>query len=764
MKRQRKRTSALSAPTKRTTPKKSNTSKEKKEKREHPILRKLFGIVLLLAFVGMIVAVGIGAGMYAAIAQEMEDMNIQNIELTYSSFVYYTDTSGNAHELEQLFDDGNRIWLDPDEIPDVMKVALVSIEDERFYTHRGVDLKRTTGAFINWMLEKLGHGRAKYGGSTITQQVVKNITHENERSATRKIKEMMRAVALERELTKDEILTLYLNLVYFANNCYGVEAASNVYFDKHAADLTLTEAATIAGITQQPSYYNPLKNPDNALKKRNVVLEKMLELGKISQEEYDAAAASDLGLHSTYTETRSRLYSYYVDQVINDVISDLQTKKGYSESFATQQVFNGGLKIYTAMDYDIQEAMESVFENTSNFPSTRKQAQAAMVIIDPYTGAVKGMIGGLGKKTESRGFNRAVHMKRQPGSSLKPLSVYIPALETGKITPASILKDEKLTIGDWSPKNSYKGYKGDLILRSALEISANTPAVRVLQEVGTDTSYRYLKDKFHLSTLDHADNALSPLALGGLTYGVTVKELAAAYSVLPNSGHYNKPFTYTKVIDNAGKLLLENEPQASKSINESTAYVATQLLSSVVNGSSGTGKLAKLGEMPVYGKTGTTNNDYDKWFVGFTPYYVGAVWYGFDNQASIRNAGVSYNVSAKAWKLVMQKVHENLSVRDFEMPSDVVEVTLCKKTGKLASKNCGYKMTEYFVSGTEPGKYCESVHGSAGKTSKATHTASPTPSENSEPETTGTDEEEIQPSASLAHTPETEAPIEIPAA
>ena len=324
-------------------------AKEKKEKREHPILRKLFGIVLLLAFVGMIVAVGIGAGMYAAIAQEMEDMNIQNIELTYSSFVYYTDTSGNAHELEQLFDDGNRIWLDPDEIPDVMKVALVSIEDERFYTHRGVDLKRTTGAFINWMLEKLGHGKAKYGGSTITQQVVKNITHENERSATRKIKEMMRAVALERELTKDDILTLYLNLVYFANNCYGVEAASNVYFNKHAADLTLTEAATIAGITQQPSYYNPLKNPDNALKKRNVVLEKMLELGKISQEEYDAAAASDLGLHSTYTETRSRLYSYYVDQVINDVISDLQTKKGYSESFATQQVFNGGLKIYTAM-------------------------------------------------------------------------------------------------------------------------------------------------------------------------------------------------------------------------------------------------------------------------------------------------------------------------------------------------------------------------------------------------------------------------------
>ena len=760
MKRQRKRTASLSAPKKRTAPPKPGAAKEK-EKKRHPVLRKLFGFLLLLIFVGMIVAVGIGAGMYAAIAQEMKDMDIQNIQLTYSSFVYYTDENGNAHELEQLFDDGNRIWLDPDEIPDVMKEALVSIEDERFYSHRGVDIKRTTGAFVNWILEKLGHGRAKYGGSTITQQVVKNITHESERSATRKVKEMMRAVALERELTKDDILTLYLNLVYFANNCYGVEAASNVYFDKHAADLTLTEAATIAGITQQPSYYNPLKNPDNALKKRNVVLEKMLELGKISQEEYDQAAASDLGLHSTYTETRSRLYSYYVDQVINDVISDLQTKKGYSESFATQQVFNGGLKIYTAMDYDIQEAMESVFENTSNFPSTRKQAQAAMVIIDPYTGAVKGMIGGLGKKTESRGFNRAVHMKRQPGSSLKPLSVYIPALETGKITPASILEDEKLTIGDWSPKNSYKGYKGDIILRTALEISANTPAVRVLQEVGTDTSYRYLKDKFHISTLDSADNSLSPLALGGLTYGVTVKELAAAYSVLPNSGHYNKPFTYTKVIDNTGKLLLENEQETSKAIQESTAFIATKLLSSVVNGSQGTGKLAKLDEMPVYGKTGTTNNDYDKWFVGFTPYYVGAVWYGFDNQASIRDAGVGYNVSAKAWKLVMQKVHENLSVRDFEMPSDVIEVTLCKKTGKLASKNCGYKMTEYFVSGTEPGKYCESSH-SGQKSSSAKHTASPTPSASADLEDQSADEEEIQPSAAPASTPETEAPIEIP--
>jgi len=689
---------------------KKTTTKKTTKKKKSRVLKRLFTFCLFLIFVGMIVVTGIGAGMYAAVAKEMEDMDIRNLELKYSSFLYYTDATGSAHELERIFDDSNRIWVESEKIPQVMKDALVSIEDERFYTHAGVDLKRTAGAFFGWVREKIGGGEASYGGSTITQQVIKNITNEKKRSPARKVKEMMRAIALEREMTKDEILTVYLNLVYFANNCYGIETASHVYFDKPCSELKLTEAAMIAGITQRPSYYDPLRNPENALQKRNTVLAKMYELEKISKEEYDAAIQTDLGLNSTYQQVRSRLYSYYVDQVINDVISDLQTKKGYSESFATQQVFNGGLRIYTAMDYEIQNAMEEIFENKKNFPATKAQAQAAMVIVEPSTGAIKGMVGGLGEKTESRGFNRATQMKRQPGSSLKPLAVYVPALETGKITPATILEDAKLTVGDWSPKNSYSGYKGNMIVRRAVEISANTPAVRVMQEVGPSTAYGFLKDKFHFTTLDPADVALSPMSLGGLTYGVTVKEMAAAYGVLANGGKYTKPYTYTKVTDNNGKVLLENQTEESTSISKGVSYVMTQLLSSVVKGGSGTGKLAKLSRMPAYGKTGTTNNDHDKWFVGYTPYYTGAVWYGFDTQSSIRRAGVTYNVSAKIWKMVMEKVHENLPVKDFEMPGDVEQATICSKTGRLAAAGCAYRTREYLLKGTAPKRSCAGAH------------------------------------------------------
>lgn len=693
--------------------------KSKKTKKQHPFLKKLRTAIFMLIFVGVIVSCGIATGMYAAIVKEMKDMDIQNISMNYSSFVYCTDSLGNSHELEQLSDDGYRIWLEPNEIPDVMKKAAIAIEDERFYDHNGVDIKRTLGAFVNWTFEKLGGKKATYGGSTITQQVIKNITHEKDRTPMRKVKEMMRAVALEQELSKDEIITLYLNIIFLANNCYGVEAASNMYFDKNASELTLTEAALIAGITQRPSYFDPLKNPDNAIHKRNVVLSKMHELNMISDEEYTSSTSSDLGLCGNHKDKQSKIYSYFVDQVINDVINDLQTQKGYSETFARQQVLNGGLRIYTTMDNDIQENIESIFENTSNFPAAKK-AQSAMIIIDPSNGEIKGMVGGKGKKTDSRGLNRATQTKRQPGSSFKPLSVYAPSIELKKITAATILNDEKITIGDWTPKNSYTGYKGAMPLRRALEISSNTVAVKTLQELTIDVSYNYLKNKFHISTLEDADKALSPLSLGGLTTGVTLKEIAAAYGVLANNGYYVKPHTYTKVIDNTGKLLLENQPEAEKVISADTAYIITSLLTSVVSGSNGTGKLAKLEEMPVAGKTGTTNNDYDKWFVGYTPYYVGAVWYGFDQPESIRAAGVTNNVSAKLWGQVMKKVHSELSVREFSKPSTVVEAQICTKTGKLASSGCSYSSTEYFISGTEPTKSCSKSHSGSSSKTKST--------------------------------------------
>ncbi len=717
----------------------SSNSKKKTRKKLNPHFKKLLRVLVMLAFIGIVVASGVLLGMYTAISREMKDMDISNLSLNYSSFVYSVDELGNAHEMEQLYDDGYRIWVESDEIADVVKEAVVAIEDERFYSHSGFDLKRTFGAFLGWTFEKLGGKKATYGGSTITQQVIKNITHEKERSSVRKIKEIMRAIALEKELSKDEILTLYLNIAFFSNNCYGIEAASEIYFDKSASELELTEAAMIVGITQRPTFYDPIRNPQNALDKRNLVLSKMNELDMISDEEYEEASEKDLGLSGKHNEKKSKIYSYFVDQVINDVINDLQTQKGYSETFAKQQIYNGGLKIYTTIDTNIQNALEEVFENDSNFPtsSAAKNAQSAMIIIDPYTGEVKGIVGGKGKKTTSRGLIRATQTKRQPGSSIKPLSVYAPSIELKKITSATILEDAKITVGSWSPQNAYSGFKGEIPLRKALEISSNTTSVRALQKLGIETSYSFLEDKFHITTLSNSDKALSPLALGGLTYGISLDELAAAYGVFANSGKYIKPYTYTKVIDSKGKLLLENKTEEKRSISEETSYIITSLLTSVVRGSSGTGKLARLSDMPVAGKTGTTDNNHDKWFVGYTPYYVGAVWYGFDTPASISKAGVNTNVSAKIWGQVMAKVHENLPRKEFSVPEKLVRKTICTKTGFLASESCSYAASEYFISGTQPSKPCGLNHSdpdaSPAPSASSSASAVPSPDANSEP-------------------------------
>ncbi|MBR4173219.1 MAG: transglycosylase domain-containing protein, partial [Clostridia bacterium] len=371
----------------------------KKKKHNFAGLKAVAAILLLVCIV---VVLGVGAGMYAAVSKEIDAMDFDSVAYNFSSTLFADDQKGNSHEIAHLHSDGHREWLDSDQIPDIAKTAAVSIEDERFYKHKGIDLKRTFGATIGWTWAKLTKKSPAYGGSTITQQVIKNITNEKDKTATRKIKEMMRAVALEKRFTKDEILTVYLNIVYFGNQCYGIEAASKVYFSKSAVDLTAPQAAMIVGITQAPSRYNPFKHPEDALKKRNTVLNKMYKLEKITQDEYNKYIDTPLGVNSKYSSPSTSVYSYFADQVINDVVADLQAEKGYSKEFATQQILGGGLKIYTTMDYDIQAAMESVYADTSNFPGASSGTQSAMVIIDPYTGQIKGMVGGIGRKTESR--------------------------------------------------------------------------------------------------------------------------------------------------------------------------------------------------------------------------------------------------------------------------------------------------------------------------------------------------------------------------
>ena len=716
-------------------PQKKRTARKRRRKKkqltpEQVLVRQRIKTAILVAcLLVVVVSTSVAVGMYAAVSREIKDMNIKNLALNSTSFIYYEDAFGQEQELEQVQSDNRRIWVDSADIPEIMKEAMVSIEDERFYKHNGVDIKRTLGATAKYALSKIGIGDASYGGSTITQQVIKNITNEKEKTSMRKIKEMMRAIALEKQLSKDEILTLYLNIVYFANGCNGVEAASNVYFAKPVSELTLAEAASIAGITQFPSQYDPYAHPDNNIQKRNLVLGKMLELGYISQEEYTEAASSDLVVNNTYREQGVRISSFFVDQVINDVINDLQIKKGYSLDFATQQVYNGGLKIISTVDVDIQQILEDVYYNATGFPVTGMGAQSAMVIIDPYTGKIRGLIGGLGEKTDVRGFNRATQARRQPGSSIKPLSVYGPAVDLGKITEATSVIDEEITIGsdNWEPKNSYREFLGPMTVKEAIARSSNIPAVKVLDMIGLSSSYGYLQNKFHLSSIVPDDKNYSSLALGGLTKGVSPKEMAAAYGVFVNSGKYIAPYTYTKVIDSTGQIILENTAEATQSMSAAAAYITSDLLYSVVNSSVGTAKGAALSSgMPTYGKTGTTDDDCDKWFVGFTPYYVGAVWYGFDSPSSISNAGVSGNPCVTAWNTVMERVHEYLDYRELTRPTNIVEATVCMYSGMLASSTCN-AVTAYFVDGTQPKSICNSSHSSGVRSGSQTPSPTTTP-------------------------------------
>ena len=720
--------------------------KKARKKKRSAVLRGIGIAMLICTMLFVIVGTGVGIGMYTAVSTEIRDMNISDLALNHSSYIMYVDENGNERELEEIKTAVNRKWIASEDISDNLKMAAVAIEDQRFYKHHGVDLKRTAGATAKFVLSKMGIGDSSYGGSTITQQVIKNITNETDKSATRKVKEMMRAIAIEQQLSKDEILTMYLNIAFFANNCYGVEAASNMYFGKSASEVNIQEAATIVGITQFPSRFDPYANPDNCKEKRNLVIGKMLELEMITKEEHDKAVASPLNVVPKKNNSSNDISSYFVDQVISDVISDLQYQKGYSKEFAEQQLTNGGLRIYSTIDPEIQKTMEDVFENSSNFPSS--SAEAAMVIMDPYTGEIKGMVGGLGPKTEHRGFNRATQAKRQPGSAIKPLSVYAPAIELGKIDQSTVIKDEKITIGSdkWQPSNAYSGFKGNMLVHEAVGRSANIPAVKVLDMIGINKSYSYLENNFKISTLVSADKNYSSLSLGGLTTGVSVKEMAAAYSVFVNDGKYIKPYTYTKVTDASGNVILENKPTTSQTIKSSTAYIMADLLREPVNSSYGTASAAKLSGMTTFGKTGTSNDNFDKWFVGFTPYYVGAVWYGYDSPKSVGGS----NPCTSVWKKVMQTVHEGLDDDDLDQPDDVVTAKICTNSGGLAKSYCS-STTGYFVKGKQPKKTCSGHTGNE-------PTESPEPSEDPEasesPEPSGSPDPSGSPKPSASAKPE----------
>ena len=649
------------------------------------------------------------------------NVDFDTLKMNFTSIVYTQDSSGKKTEAERLYSDQNRIWVDITKIPKSLQNAFISIEDERFMSHKGVDWKRTVGAILYYVVPS---GKS-YGGSTITQQLIKNITGEDEVRPDRKVKEILRALDLEKKYSKEQILEMYLNTLFLGGDLHGVQTAANSYFNKDVSQLSLAECASIAAITQFPTKYNPFLHPDFNKERQEVILDKMLELGMITKEQNVQAKAEKLVFAKEKAQVEQKSsQSYFIDQVISDVISDLMTEKGYSKQTATQYLYSGGLSITCTMDPKIQKVMDDVFADEKSYPTIKGSVkpEASMVIMDPRTGFVVGMIGGRGEKTADRTLNRATQTYRSPGSSIKPLSVYAPAIEYGIITYGTVMDDTPFDMTSKYPLNQNRKYSGLTSIKKAVELSLNTLPIKIMDQLTPQKSFDFLQDKVGITSLIKSqkvgnqvktDLALAPLALGGLTKGVNVMELNAGFSTFVNDGMYAKPITYTQVLDHEGNVVLEKSPKISVAMSEQTSFITRKLLENVVE--EGTGTRAQMPSgMPVAGKTGTSDSDFDRWFVGFTPYYLGTVWFGYDKPTEIPT--LPYNPALQLWKLVMEKVHANLKVKQFDAPpSGVVQAQYCVDSGMLPGPYCnldprGSRIeTGWFKKGTEPTEVCN-VH------------------------------------------------------
>lgn len=699
-----------------------------KRKKKVSILR----ITLLVIMLALAVAIGAAGGKVLAIINSTPKLSPDALlEQNLSTSIYAKDSNGNWQRVALLHGVNNRLWVPISKIPKHLQNAVIAIEDQRFREHHGLDFKRIFGALIADIKSR----SFSEGGSTITQQLVKNTMLTDEKSLRRKIQEAVLAWQIENMYSKDQILEAYLNTIFLGSpsvNAYGVEAASLVYFGKDVSKLDLAESALIAGITNNPSLYSPYANPKEAKKRQELVLYMMLQNGYITKEEYEKAKAEKL-VYKSAEGIRDYQHQYFIDQVIEDVASELEKRDNITRNEALKKIYTGGYKIYTTMDLRIQDAIEQNFKNNKLFPRDEivknhegeniLEPQGAMVVLDPKTGEVKGMVGGRGSQEGKFLLNRAVS-RRQPGSSIKPITVYTPAIDNG-YTAASVIDDAPVTFeikgsGPWSPKNYESGYyRGLVTLRTALQNSINVPAAKLVMALGVQTSYKY-GIRFGL-TLTHADS-LSPaaLSLGALTQGVTPLEMAGAYGALANGGVYVKPITFTKVLDRNDNVVIDNRPVKRVVVTPQVAYIVTNMMQSAVR--AGTGTNALLPNMPVAGKTGTTEDYRDAWFAGFTPHYVGVVWMGYDQPKTMidrygkRVVGGSY--PAMMWKAVMQQVHSGMKYTDFSKPDGIVSAYVCKDSGDLPTDLCRqdprgdrvYK--EIFIQGTVPTTYCK-VHVSA---------------------------------------------------
>ncbi len=721
-------------------------------------LGALLTVVLICIVCGFVFLGILGAYIERDIIPEAQIMK-ENYSMDETSYIHYVDEKGEIQELQRIYAATDREWAKFSEIPQALIDAAVSIEDKRFYEHQGVDWITTVKACASMFF-----GTGDAGGSTITQQLVKNMTQDDSVTVRRKIVEICKAYDFERKYDKNTVMEWYLNLIYFGDRKNGVKSAAAHYFGKELELLTPAECASLISITNNPSIFSPYASEQmykgklttgverNHIRKENT-LWMMRNEGYLTEAEYQEALAQKLefksgiafedrlavceneacqyrGAVKTLTAKDEKyfcpnceheisvgdfasqeVYSWFVDTVLEDVGAILAADDGMDWEMMNkkqrevylQMIQRGGFHIYSTLDKKVQDQVDKIYQDLTQIPETRggQQLQSGIVIIDNRTGDIVALAGGVGEKTTFDGYNMATDAKRQPGSALKPLSVYAPGFEMGVITPATVLKDlpmqyienpENNEVSAY-PKNSPVGYDVSSTVLNGVTHSLNTISIYTLDTIGTRYSFNFLKDRFKLSNLVESDRfgntdiAYSPLAMGGLTKGATVREMANAYATFANKGTYRMGRTFTKVYDSKGNIIIDNTQKSEKIITEKTADYVNYCLDSAVN--SGTGSLADLKSigMDVSGKTGTTNSKKDRYFCGYTGYYTAAVWCGFETPAEIQEVGGG-NAAARLWKKVMQPLHKGKENIPLFNKDRMVEVTVCLDSGKLATDAC----------------------------------------------------------------------------
>ena len=690
---------------------------QRRKRRRRRRIGTVFGTIFKV--LGTLLLIGIATGglllcfaavyIQTVIMPEARKFDLSDFSVGQNSIMYYTDpATGQEKELVTLLSSTDATWVTYEEMPKNLINAAIAIEDKRFWSHPGVDWRRTGKAVLLMFT-----GQDIQGGSTITQQLIKNLTQYDETTVKRKIIEIFRALEFTKDHSKEETITWYLNYIFLGSKCQGVGAAAQKYFNKSVQDLSLAECASLVAITNNPSIYGPyspiqMENKEGEVwngrqwnkYRQELTLGLMLEQGLITQREYNEAMAEELQFaRGVNEEAPTELYTWYEEAVISDVQDDLQEQYGWSTKYISTLLSSGGLSIYTCVNPEVQAIAEEIYGNIENLDYVSKKSgqrlQSAITIIDNETGDVAGIEGRIGEKTGNRVLSLATDGSRQPGSSIKPLSVYGPALDMGIITPYSVIDDYPHHIegGKAWPVNVDGRYRGRVTVQQAVAQSYNTVAVRVVADLlSPQNSYNYMEEKFHIDLVEaldvngkiNSDIDTAPLSMGGLTQGVSTREMANAYATFPNMGIYRRARTYTVVKDSNGNILLDNTREDEPALKEKTAYYINELLKNVV--SNGGGTEARLSGMTTAGKTGTTDSKYDRWFVGYTPYYTAAVWVGFDKVNE--RVPLSGNPAAQMWKKVMAPIHENLENKQFPSISGLTGFTYCLDSGLKATEFC----------------------------------------------------------------------------